>query len=174
MSKEFEDYKKAVTSYARDRKSFTFNNKGASHASVVIGNLLRTAKKEIKIYSGSLNSEIYDLPEVFNELEKILESSIEVVVIVDSLRGVEESNALQLVREEANRFENVTFIVDQNEILATKEGEEELSHFIVADKEAFRLEENAQEYKAVCDFNNKEVSGILLNVFSNLSNAIQE
>ena len=167
---EVKEYQKAVTDFADKKANFEFTNKGKHHAEIVVANLIKTAEKELLIYSGSLNKDVANNSYLVKTLNQFLESGKKLRLIVDSLPPEQErSEALkQILVSENNPLRDVRIKEDIDQSFANKLSDmfsdKQAHHFMVADGRAYRLEIDAEEYKAICNFNDEKIASTLKNL----------
>lgn len=163
MTNELEEFRLDVERLAKNNIDEIFFNKGATHASIVLENIIDNAKKSICIYSGSLNSDVFDenLKSVLRN--KIEQNIINVRVIVDDFEDIHKSECFDYL------FDKKIIIPAHKglKILLNDLYDKNTSHFCVADRSAYRLETNTNDYKATCNFSDKSKVAAELNFIFN-------
>jgi len=166
-----DEYKKAVVEFADSKKDFQFTNKGEKHASIVVANLIKTTDKVLRIYSGEMSRNVANDSYLIKMLNIFLESGKELYLILDTMPNEEEiSESLkQIISSENNPLRKVKIKIDENNKFkehVSKVFTDELSHhFMLSDDLSYRIEIDAEEYKAICNFNDKETVKVLQNIF---------
>ena len=150
--KFFEEYKKLVEEAANKQSKEFILNEDVIHAQVVIENLFLNAKKNINIFSGELNPEVYSSSGVVNNIKRFLEkkanrisillqngnnSKLEDNAFVKLCRGFEQKCQIKMVNEKDKNRKN---------------------HFITVDGQAYRFEPDNKKPKAIACFNDKKFS----------------
>ena len=161
-----EQYKKAVQEFANKQEDYTFPNKGASHAVIVLEELFNNSK-EIKFFSNKLDYDI--LKTIFSSIKNFIKNG-----------GV-----LELILDEPNIVNNdiVTYLCEKNVSIKIANDEfrnsvkklstqDDIYHFAIGDNKSFRIEIDTQEYKAICNFNNPEISQKFVSVFDDFFNKL--
>ena len=158
-----DDYKKAVIDFSNNKKDFQFTNKGEQHAAIVVANLIRTTDNELRIYSGKLNRDVANDKYLVKMLNSFLESGKILYLILDEMPSDEEiSESLrQIIESSENPLRNVAIKIDTDSLFKEKLAkiftDEKPHHFMIGDNLSYRLEIDAEEYKAICNFNNIKI-----------------
>jgi hypothetical protein len=143
------------------------SNSTFSHAAFLTEELLKVAKREINILSGSLNEALYG--EKMKGAFSVLSRNIDVKIIIwhtakqsqiDNLKALNNKIQIKLASREEK-----------------PENYERTKHFMVVDEKAFRLEEphspqveSVEDFqvKGVANFNKPEVAKALRGIFCSL------
>lgn len=163
-------YEKAVDHYGKNKIDAEFTNKGPEHASIVVSRIFEYAKYSVKIFTGTLNSQVADSPKYMQALHRYVNSGRPLFVIVEEMpQLVDCSNALKFVIESSNNpLLNVKYKI------ATPEFIESVSnsfishnpyHFMIADDSIYRVETEREEFKAICNFNDEKITKRLAKTF---------
>ena len=163
-------YREAVEHMALTKMDNEFGNKNTQHAAIVLTTMLKNTTKCFKIFSGEFHSHVTDDPEFLAALEEYLKSGKTFKLLLATLPEEEkQSNALKMVIKYAGTNSKTVFYKKAKESFITSPQElfngKAPYHFSVADKTAFRLEIDAQEYKAICNFNDQKIAQDLSNLF---------
>lgn len=167
-----EEYREAVKHFADSQENFEFTNKGVQHASAVVSNMIRTCKNELIIYSGTMNKDVANDSHLVKMLNKFLESGKKLRIVLDVMPDeADKSESLKQILESINnRKRDVVLKVDTDKVFSKgiKEvfKDKETHHFMVADGISYRFEIDAVQYKAICNFNDKKISGELKDTFN--------
>lgn len=166
-----EDYKKAVQYMASEQVDTEFGNKGNQHAAIVLSNMLKYSKESFKIFSGSFNKDVTNDQEFIGELQSFLESGKTFQLYLEKYpQDNEIIGALKLVFDAQTKNPEAVQVKE-----ATQTFKDDLSrifregkpyHFAIADSKAFRIEIDAKEYKATCNFNDPRTAEKLTNIFN--------
>lgn len=175
---DIKEYREAVEYFSNTEKDFEFTNKGSEHAATVVSNIIRTTKEELLIYSGNMNRAVANDHEMVTMMQNFLESGKKLRIVLDEIPNEENrSDSLNLILEYANNRPGEVIIREDTENIFSN-GLKELfkdgiaHHFMVADGQAFRFEIDAEQYKAICNFNGTEIAGKLKNAFVTLFDKI--
>ena len=166
-----DSYKKAIEFYANNAENKEFGNKGADHAAIVVTNLIRIAKKELRIYSGNLCTEVANNNFLVRQLKLFLEDGKKLRLILDELPSEENrSAALKIILNSVdNPLHDVKYKVDKEDIVKTDQEanfkDNKCHHFMVADDNAYRFETDIVLYQAFGNFNDQKVANKLINIF---------
>jgi len=160
---DFEVYKAAIENLATSKSSYVFENGGAVHGAIVMGNIFKSASDNVKIFCGDFNGDVSDNPYYLNSLKCYLNKKRPLTVIFENepnsnskaLKLIKESECLDLVT--INRLNSkIDDLIDV--------------HFTIADGRMFRIETSKNNYKAVCSFNSPEIVSTFEKRFQELSN----
>lgn len=157
------DYEKSVNDLAQKNSNFTFENKGSDHAAVVVSAMLKSAKQSAIMYSGDLNRDVTSNEKFSDALNEFLETGITFKLLLDRVPDEEEqSEALKKVLLESERSHIIVKKISDD----GKKHIENLGHFLLVDSKSYRYETDAGEYKALCNFNDKNIGEKFLNIFN--------
>ena len=162
-TKMISDYEKSVNDLANKDASFQFENKGANHARIVVSAILNSSKNIVYMYSGSLSSDVTDDEDFLKTLDDFLDKEITFKLLLDDIpKESEQSEALKKVLDASTNAHVIVKKISKEAKKFLKDTE----HFIVADQKAYRYETDAKEYKALCNFNDEELSKQLIELFT--------
>lgn len=164
------DYNKAVSYLAANLVNSEFPNKGPQHAAIVLTNLLRSAKQEFRIFSGTFNGDVTRDRHFMKELDNFLLSGKKFYLFLEEIPGDDEmSPALRkIIDYSKNPALNILYkkaTPDFMDELKTRFISGNAYHFAIADDRGFRVETDKEEYKAICNFNDEDISSKLKNAF---------
>ncbi len=166
-----DNYKKAIEQLAKNSTNIEFDNEGKEHAAIVLSSMIKNAKKDVKLYSGQLNSEVANNALFLNAFNKFIEAKFTIQVILEEIPNNTDgqSKALKRVVDLANNpVYNVSYkIADKSfrDNLSKLFHENKPYHFAVSDSKAYRIETDPKNYKAICNFNDTKITKKLENVF---------
>lgn len=166
-----EDYKKAVQYMASEQVNNEFGNKGNEHAAIVLSNMLKYSKENFKMFSGSFNKDVTDDIEFIGELQSFLESGKTFQLYLEKYpQDHQITGALKLVFDAQAKNPEAVQIKEATQAFKDTLGaifrEGKPYHFAIADKKAFRIEIDAEGYKATCNFNDPRTAEKLTNIFN--------
>ncbi len=166
---ELEEYREAIEFLSSKAEDFSYENKGASHAVIVLENMLKTTEKEFLMFSEKLDSKVAD-EEVFLEvLEEYLKKGLGFQLLLEKMPETEErSKALVMVLDYETKNSNIKVKVAKEEFLQMMRdisSDHEMLHFAVSDEKSYRIETDIKLYKAVCNFNGIDTAVALRNIF---------
>ena len=166
-------YKIGVQTLAENELDFEFDNSSASHAAVVLANMLDTCKS-VKIYDTHLEGDVAYSDNLFlDSLKNFMakeDRTLNIVIrnhnsksrLFEEILRIEKKNCNWDVREVSNDFKKSVYKVAG-----------ELNYvdinFAVGDNRAYRLEQFDEEHnlkKAKCNFNDVEKSRKLEGIFN--------
>ncbi len=148
MADEVIDYRDLVLLRSSAPDGTMFQNRNASHASIVFAAIFSRAEHEVLLLTGSLNDEVYGKDEVVQAVLKFLRRHANTRLRVLHEELIAESNhLLDALRDSDFMDERV-----QMRKVPDKEKQEYGFHFTVADSRHLRYEENRKSFEAVVQF----------------------
>jgi len=170
MGYEMDKYREAVEHMALTKMDNEFGNKNTQHAAIVLTTMLKNTTESFKIFSGEFHSAVTHDTEFLEALEEYLKSGKTFKLLLATLPEEEkQSDALKMVIQYAGTHDKTVFYQKAKESFITSPQElfngKKPYHFAVSDKTAFRLEIDAQEYKAICNFNDQKIAKDLNDLF---------
>jgi hypothetical protein len=164
------EYKEYIRSLASQDKNVVFFNSGPEQAAFVLSTMFEHAKNDVKIYAGNFAGNISSQKNYKDGLQKFLRTG-------GRLRILLQQDKFGSPSKEPEIFELLRFFsVIKPEQISIKmhpfrvtrgEGTPEM-HFAVADDKMYRLEEDIEKFRAVCNFNDKEVVQKLSKLFDEI------
>jgi hypothetical protein len=146
------EYKKLVDLVSKENLNFEFPNSSIDHAKYVISKIIDTSKKEVNIFSKSLDNPI------LNSLD-----------VIDTIKGKKDIQ-INILLENPNQSIVKKFkdaIKSKNlKVRELKNGLEELSYFIVADNKKVRICSREETHKGRVNFFDKKRGEILNKSFN--------
>lgn len=159
-----DDFVELVEKSREKKSSQTIYNASIEHAEVLLKNLFKVAidnKKDVKIVSGNLNDDFYK--KLVDDARKAFEKGCKVSLIVLN----------QKVDLKDNAFANAVKNNASGEVLQqTKSTTCFLPHFMLVGKDAFRIEKDHEQTKAIASFNDQEIGTVLYESFEELKSKI--
>lgn len=163
-----EQYRKFVKKRAEEKSAELIPNGGIEHAEVLVNNLFKCAKDTVRVFTGSLNQNVYATASVLDNARKFLsEPHRHLEILIQNEGDVSESNQLITLCND-NKLSQCTIKYVSTEDTSVS------SHFVVADDFAYRLEPDRARYSAVACFNDKSTSSKLSNFFEVMFNRATE
>jgi len=155
-----EGYKIAVENLAAINSPTEFTNIGPEHAAIVFGNIFKTAKDYVKIYTGNFSGDISNKDYYLNNLKSLLRRHIPISIIFQNDPN-EHSLALAALEEFSNS-KNISLrkLIKFQDVFQ--------NHFTIADNRMYRMETSVTNYEAECSFNGPDTVNTLDKVFSYL------
>lgn len=141
-----DSYEKNIMDLAKSNSNVVFDNKGAEHAEVVLRNIIKNANYKIFMYTGSLSCEALDSVKLSEELQCFLNKENTTFHIISEK---DEINKDSLFYKTLEPFINTEKVIIKKSSCKNNRG----MHFIVADSRMLRLENDAENFKALCSFN---------------------
>jgi hypothetical protein len=150
---EEEKYKRLVEYLRTTQSKRTIRNGSKEMVLIALENLIDIAEKEINIYSGKFNLNIWGDDRVKNKLSK--KKDIDIKILLEELPE-------QTEKELSQCYPNIQF-----RKIKEKFG---IGHFLTVDKSSFRLEKanntpNNEEISAIFSFNRRDINRYLRKKF---------
>jgi len=162
------NYRNAVEILASSKDKMRFDNKGQEHAASVIEMMFKYYD-EVRMYSGNMNADVTDNQYFMQALNHFLNNNKKLYIFLDDIPNEEnQSNALKKILSFENQDNVIVKRASQDfidELRTIFNGE--VYHFAVADDKAYRVEFDAENYKASCSYNKPEKAQILKSIFDN-------
>ncbi|VVB79949.1 Uncharacterised protein [uncultured archaeon] len=152
-----ENYVDLVTKAITNNEGYLIENSSKEHAKFLIYSLFLTAKKSLKIFSGSLNESFYADKNILDLFNKKLEDNVTIEIVVEK-------------KERTNPLFNINspnLTIRQTKLKSNK------NHFILADDSFFRMEKVhtsgfPNEVQAIAMFKKTNISDGLVSAFNEL------
>ena len=160
----FSEYKEAVQFFAEKKeKGVIFPNSNASHASIVISELINQTEKEIFIYDKDISGDLVGLnPEILINLESKAKKKVKINIVVDNI-----DNMNNKLKELLDKYDNIQLkIADNSFVSRIIDNLGGLYYFTLCDNVKFRLESSKENRKAICSFNESYYTSILTKILN--------
>lgn len=156
------EYKQLVLDAFNNERSFFIPNRTLNHAKLLVYLLFKKAKKSIKIFSGNLNSNIYEDAEIKKALLDSLRINKNLTLDVITEGKIDSTNLETDLRTEFSS--RVTFKI----VKPTK-----VNHFILVDESSFRIEsihENNKKHEFIgkANFNDTILGSSINRMFEHI------
>jgi len=147
-----DQYRTAVEALANEKPNKRFSNKGAQHAAVVVEQIFRGATDTVRVFSGSLSSDIYLQEPVKASIQQFLQRPNTSLWVITQTAIDPATEAF--IRRIATEGRVV--------VVSAPESARELgNHFMVADGRAYRFEVDGKNREAVVNFNEPGIATAL-------------
>jgi hypothetical protein len=162
-----EEYKKSIESLANNRDSMIFMNSGNEHAAIVMGNIFKHSKQDIRIFAGNLNGAVSGDDYYQEHLSNFLDSGGKLKIL---LQEFDKNNPPEIF----NLFSSVDFFYPENveiklsNTTLVSEDTETKVHFTVGDSSMYRIENDVEKYLAKGSFNNPDKANYLIEIFDEI------
>ncbi len=151
-----EEYRSSIDYLSEKGWNLEFTNKDNNHAALVMAKLFSAAKGSIKVFTGSFSGEVSNNPIYKRELEKSILNSNKKVEVVFENEPNEDSHCLSMLRELKRQGNEVKMYLlnrtYQKDVIVPSS----LGHFTIADDNMFRYETDKINFRAFCNFDDKE------------------
>ncbi|MDT8448008.1 MAG: hypothetical protein RRB13_14035 [bacterium] len=169
---EIEKYQEAVEHIAENHKNVFFENRGSDHASIVLANLIRHSKEEVKIFTEKLDDVVFSLAACEDSLEDFINKSEKKMQVLLEKQPEVMSSALKKVMDAKKKYPSrfQIKIATQECLDAMHETFEGMGHFALADNSSYRIEVDCKNFKAICNFNDPKLVSGFSKLFSHFFN----
>lgn len=171
-------YESAVERLASTKENFDFPNKDNSHASIVVSTLIKYAN-EVRFFVKNLDGSIGDLKDGTGSsrflcaLKDFLEQGkIMKMVIEDPAQSQEEkSQIFQFLKDASKAYETLDIrqatkaFVDHQKDGLSVEGDAPDFYYMIGDTNAYRVNFDRKNHRAVCNFNNEPLASVIVKNF---------
>lgn len=169
-SESIEKYKRSVDFFIKNAINYEFENSNHSCAQAVIATLLKYSTKEILIFAENLNPQVYESPEVINELREALNRGVQIQAIsqehtkenhhfIEILKNSKSSGSFFKSGEQVESLRNkrVNYIVMDGRAHRTEEDKDSPYSFVNGNDEyqCNRLRKNFQSICALLEASQK-------------------
>jgi hypothetical protein len=155
-------YDQFVEQLAKDHVAQVFTNQSAAHALSILRNAFKYAKHDVNIFSGTLDSCVYNDKELISEAKDFITRRNGIIRVllqnaVDDSRTKDENDFLNAILSSGGHIK----LTEDGHPLKNAE-----KHFFVSDTKAYRVELDIRERSAVCNFNDETLGGQLNKLFT--------
>lgn len=157
---QLDAYREMVKSHARRRSGEPIFNASMEHASVVVETLFSTAQKCLSVLTGSLNPRVYGRDAVVTEARLFLAASQQhsLRIILESDSGIDRRRHPLFIA--CSDFTNIELRVASPTLQERYD-----FHFLVADDDCYRLENDRNRPLATAQFGDVEGAKNLNRIF---------
>lgn len=173
-----EEYRKSVELYALRHENYLFHNEGNMHALIIFENIFKNAKSEIRIAANNLcNHEVVNREEYIAPLLTFLDNGGILHVLLKSMpaqddRELDNNHCLLRALYNHEAYKNGKIVIKSGNGKCFHDDKNNEVHFCTADGLMYRLENNINERKAICNFGDgyktKELESLFDSVFSSI------
>lgn len=175
-SKAIEEYRQFVVSLSQGNNgegvNRTFLNSDKEKALIVLVELFKSAKKEIRIFAASLCHYVGTETEYIEALSDFIENGGVVKILLNSYKE-EEIRQSDLFRRLAYyQSEGYSVTLKSTNVKPYYAGDETKNevHFTIADDKGYRIETDIEKRTAKCNFNNPEEARDTVQFFDQVFN----
>lgn len=168
--KTISEYSIFVSELAKNRENRIFLNSDEEHGLIVYVNLLKSAKKQIRIFAGRLFEHIGNKPEFVEAISEFIENNGQVSILLN--------NYDEKIIVNSPLFKRLAYYISEKKKVKVKKtevtahlGDNGQVHFAIADDVAYRLETDVVERTAQCNFNDSTIATKLVSAFEQIFNS---
>lgn len=161
-------YAEIVNDFARRKVDAEISNSKLPHAEAIMSTMVIYAKREVNIFCGTLDGDLYEQPEFISRavVSMIMHNKVRFRAVVQHLdaEALKENGFYKIVME-------MDDIRDRCEFYTLNEGstfKEDVEHFATMDDAAYRLETDTDSIKAIANFNDPGKTTELKNRFEQI------
>lgn len=161
------EYRTFVKERADSESNRTFYNDGAEDAVVVLSNIFSHSKKEVYLFSGSLDATITAHNDFISSLKSFFSNDgvLKVIISDESINSVDDlpEPISTVLKTYLIAFPNQIQVKKSN---ATVNFKGKDVHFAVGDSKMYRIEYDTKKFAAECCFNDTNTSSKLINTYN--------
>lgn len=165
IDRVMDDYNQLVRTLALKRDGEPLYNASIDHASIVIENLFKSARRKIEILSGDLNPRVYGRNEVIQEAMLFLISNPEHRIRVLLEKDHADARKLHPFFKAFSGFANMELRIAPSELQ-----EMYTFHFVVVDEDCYRFEGDKNLPAATAAFGDRDGARNLSGIYDYLWN----
>jgi len=159
--KVLQEYADAMELLSSKHLNMEFNNKDQKHAALVMSSIFHNAKKQVRIFTGSLNGDISNISGYLQSVRVFLDKpETKVEVIFEEKPNIAFSKCYKLLKESRAAGKDITFRI-LTDSFKQKVITANLNHFMLGDDNMFRYETDKKQYMAFCNFDDPEMTKVL-------------
>ncbi len=151
FSETMDEYSLLVRTLALRRDGHPLYNESIDHASIVVENLFRSARKSIDVLSGDMNPRVFGRNEVIEEANLFLISNPEHKIRVILEKDLPNARKIHPFFKKFGNLPNVELHIAPAELQARYN-----FHFIVVDEDCYRFENDRTLPAAVVAFGDQD------------------
>lgn len=163
------EYYESICYLADNEFSLEFNNKDENHGALVMSLLFNKAKESIKIFCGNYAGNICDKNIYMKSLFEALDRGVSLKIVFENQPNDKSECYKKLfssLTKNNNLVEMRILNSEYRQNLFTQFGE--ILHFTIVDSNKFRYETDPVNFKAFCNFDDKDNAEILNSNFDKL------
>ena len=152
------DFRNMVSRLASLGENRIFLNSSEDHAVVVLSEMFKVAKSNIRIFAGCLYERVGDSPEYIQSLSDFIERGGAVKILLNNF-NTEEGKKTNLFKRLAYYQEigkSIEIRITDTKPYLTNDEEKKEVHFTIADEKAYRIETDIKQRAAACNFDGQE------------------
>src|SRR5260221_14694704 len=159
LSPEHEAYRIAIENLAVGSDNSVFENSSPAHGAIVLANILRKSDKEVKVFTGTLDSSVCNYQYYLEALKYYLDRKKPLTIIFENDYDV-NSLAFKMVKE----YQKENDKIEVRKLINSTS----VPHFTISDHKMLRVETSKTNFTAYCSFNSPSLVEPLENIYSTL------
>ena len=166
------DYITYISQLAKNKSNIEFLNSDKERALAVLVQIITSSNNTLRIFAGSLCSDVPSDPQYISALSDFIERGGQVRIMLNQLN--------EELAKESNLFKRIAYYLETNKdikIFSTEarpylvsDPDKNEIHFTIGDDCAYRVETDIEKKTAKCNFNNPSASKNLITFFDALAN----
>lgn len=159
-----EEYYTSVVFLSQKHLNLEFNNKDKYHARIVMSQIFKNVKTEVKIFAGDLNGDVSGSENYLQCLKNALERNVKVDIVLENKPSFNSKCFKFLINYYTIKPELLSIRVLTEEF-KKEQTQNSFKHFTIGDNSIFRFEIDTLTYKAICNFDDKNSVTTLMSNF---------
>ena len=166
MTKYYEFVKKL----SERKEDHLFLNSDAEKMSAVFEIMLHSAKDEFRIFAGSLCNDTVDKAEFIESMSDFIEVGGKLRILLNNYNKEEafHSNLFRRLYYYSSLGKDIKIRLTDEQPYIMRGNEKMKVHFSVGDKNAYRIEDNIEKRKAICNMNGIQMAEQLISLFDKI------
>lgn len=166
------DFKNMVSRLAQLGENRLFLNSSEEHAVVVLSEMFKVAKSNIRIFAGCLYEHVGNSPEYIQALSDFIERDGSVRILLNKFNPEEgaKSNLFKRLAYYQEIGKSVEIRSTDAKPYLAKDEEKKEVHFTIVDEKAYRIETDIDKRSAACNFDGEALSKNFVSFFDNIFN----
>jgi len=182
---DMNQYRLAVKDYASRNINYLFHNKGDEHALIILTNLFVNAKKHIRIAANKLyNDEVVNTKEYIDSMRSFLDrndTNLSILITKkpskEEIKSCPKENTFYWMLYNHPAYDQGRIIIKEGHGKSFHDKDGSQINFCTGDEQMYRLENAIVERKAIANFGDSDMTGILIrtfdSVFPNLTSIVE-
>lgn len=160
-------YIEYISQLANERINKNFSNSDEDHALEVLIKIFEISNKTIRIFAGSLCSDVPNHPHYVAALSDFIEREGNVKILLNNFdqEQAKESNLFKRLAYYISLDKDIKLYTTTVKPYLTNDPQKKPVHFTIGDENAYRVETDIERRTATCNYNNPEGTASLIVFF---------
>lgn len=161
------NYLRFISTLSAERMNKTFLNSDKEHAIAVLTQIFKQSQSYLRIFAGSLCSEVSTSFEYVEALSEFLERGGKLDILLNEYNPelAKRSNTFKRLAYYISQEKSIRIKATSSKPFLSSDPLKKPIHFTVGDENSYRIETDTESRTAECNFNNPDVAKIYLDFF---------